>query len=180
MILIFESPDNCGKDTQIKLIQKYLIDKPQYILYYSNIQEISNKEHEIYSKKLYNDSFKLIKKLYKNKHLIFNRFLIGEYVYSPIYRNYSGEYIFDIEKKYKNKLFWNDIYLILFTDLPENIINRDDGKSLSIDLNTKQKEIKLFLEAFNKSSIKNKLHIDIYNLTEEQVHFKILNFLKLN
>ena len=32
-------------------------------------------------------------------NLIFNRSHLGETVYSPLYRGYSGDYVFDIEKK---------------------------------------------------------------------------------
>jgi len=177
MIIIFESPDNLGKDTQIKLLQKFLIDKPTHIFHYSNISGISNKDCKKYSKKLYTDTFKIIKKLYKNRHLIFNRFLIGEYVYSPIYRNYNGDYIFNIEKKYCNEKFWDDIYLISFTDSIENIINREDGKSFSIDPLIKQQEISLFKEAIEKSIIKNKIIIDINGKSIEQVHQEIYKFL---
>ena len=53
---------------------------------------------------MYDDMFKLmINSKDKDINLIFNRSHLGETVYSPLYRGYSGDYIFDIEKKYTKK-----------------------------------------------------------------------------
>ena len=36
-----------------------------------------------------------------NANIICNRAHLGECVYAPIYRGYWGEYVFDIENKFK-------------------------------------------------------------------------------
>jgi thymidylate kinase len=179
MIIICEGLDRVGKDTQIKLLQTKLIDKPCHIFHYSAIKNIDNKVCKKYSKKLYDDGFKIIGKLYKNRHLIFNRFLLGEIVYSPLYRNYKGDYIYKLEQKYKTKDFFKEIYLITFIDTVDNLIQREDGLSHSLDVNHKQDEINKFIEAYNNSNIINKLLININTKSIDIVHKEICNFLNL-
>ena len=100
--------------------------------------------------------------------LICDRAHLGECVYSPIYRDYSGDFVFEEEKNF----IWQDnlkrIKLILFTDDAENVIKRDDGLSFSIDLDTKKKEIELFDKAFEKS-ILNKKRIELKGRYAEQI-----------
>ena len=71
---------------------------------------------------MYDDMFKM---MMNNKedgvNMIFNRSHLGESVYSPLYRNYSGDYIFDIEKKYVDKLR-KELYLITLTNDPHTIL----------------------------------------------------------
>lgn len=100
--------------------------------------------------------------------LILDRSHVGEAVYSPLYRNYNGDFVFEEERTF----LWQDnlkrIKLILFTDDAENVIKRDDGLSFSIDLNTKKKEIELFDKAFEKS-ILNKKRIELKGRNAEQI-----------
>ena len=177
-IIIFEGLDRCGKNTQIKLLLPILSNLPTQVLHYCGFKGLSKEENIKYNQSLYNDLFLLIKQS-KNRNLIFNRSHIGEYVYSPLYRNYSGDYIYNIEKKYIDEKFWQNIYLITFVDKTENLINREDGKSFSIDKKQKLKKIKLFKEATNKSFIKNKIIININNKSIETVHKNIKKFLYL-
>lgn len=180
MIIIFDGLDNTGKDTQIKLLQNCLLDMPTHILHYSNIENISNLVHKQVLHKIYEDAFSIIKKSYYKRNLIFNRFLYSENVYSSLYRNYDGSYIFDIEKKYKNKKYFKNLYLIILIDSSKNLIERDDGLSLSTLKQNKEKEISKFIETFDNSIIKNKILINIENKSIEEIHLLILNFLQLN
>lgn len=179
MNIIFEGLDNTGKDTQIKLIHKYLIDKPTHVLHYSAIKNISSQQSRKYCEKLYVDVFKLMNDSINKRHLIFNRSWLGEYVYSPLYRNYSGEYVFKIEERFKDTYYFERINLIIFIDTAENLITRDDGQSHSIDVEMKNKEIKMFREVYYKTNIQNKIIININNKSIEDVHIEIKNFLKL-
>jgi len=114
------------------------------------------------------------------RYFIYDRSHLGESVYSPIYRNYSGDYVFDIEKESKDfgcKTI-NSCALIVFVDEPENLIKRDDGLSFSVDLDKKQDEINRFIEAFNKSNIKKKILINIKDRSIEEVHEIIVKFLE--
>lgn len=171
-VIIMEGPDNCGKSTQIKMLLKYLTDAPTHIIHYSNISGISSNESMKYSKILYDDMFKLITESFLNsRNLILDRAHLGEYVYSPIYRDYKGDYVFELEKKWMENLHRkNDIYLFLFIDEPENLVSREDGLSFTTEINKKKQEIEMFKEAFNKSSIINKFPININGVKAEQVH----------
>ena len=56
----------------------------------------------MHSTKLYDDMFKSISALSKyNINVIFNRSHLSESGLRPLYRSYNGDYVFDIEKKYK-------------------------------------------------------------------------------
>lgn len=94
-------------------------------------------------------------------------------MYSPLYRNYSGDYVLDIENKYNTDNF----YLIVLTDTAENLISRDDGLSHSIDLDKKNEELKLFREAFKKSNIQNKYMMNIEGHNENEVLNKVLDYI---
>jgi len=171
-VIIFEGPDNCGKSTQIKMLLKYLAYDPTHVIHYSNIPGISNKRSMEYGKVLYGDMFKLITESFlSGRNLILDRAHLGEYVYSPIYRDYNGDYIFELEKQFMENIHRkHNIYLFLFVDEPENLVSREDGLSFSTELDKKTKEINLFKEAFNKSSIINKFPVNIHGVTAEQVH----------
>lgn len=179
MIIILESPDNCGKSTQVQKLIHLFHDKSIHQLHYSSVKGFESKEDiKAYSCKLYSDMFKLLYTNYKDMHFILDRSHIGEMVYGPIYRKYSGDYVLYIENYWKDfKEFWNEIYLITFIDSPESIIKREDGFSFSTNFSTKKLEIDLFEEAFNKSLIKNKLLINIKDYNEEQVFQQIKDFL---
>lgn len=178
-----EGVDNVGKSTQIKLLLKYLLDAPTYVIHFSNIAGITSEQSRYYSDKMYRDTFNMLNlldtdNLYRN--IIFDRCWIGEYVYSPLYRNYSGDYIFNIEKQFEHTSIFDKITLFVFVDDPENIIKRDDGKSFSIALEEKQKELDLFKEAFHHSFIHHKYLININNKSIYQVHSEIKLRLGIN
>lgn len=176
MTIIFEGCDQVGKSTQIKLLMKHLIDWPAYTIHFANIFGISSVESEQFSKILYSDMFKLIEDAEKSKrHLIFDRAHLGEYVYSPIYRNYSGEFIFDIENNFIDTHSFKSIVLFLLVDDPINLINREDGKSFSNTLENKTIERNMFVEAYFKSKIENKFLIDVNGKSITEVNTEILN-----
>lgn len=169
MVIIICGLDRCGKSTQIEKIRNYFSEKniETNVIHYEQVN--TTKEHqEAASRIRYDDMLKTANELSKNKSvMIYDRAHLGEYVYSPIYRNYSGEYVFELEKKYETVM--DKAILFLFTDRPENLLSREDGLSFSSKIENKQKEIILFTEAFNKSNIKHKYHIDIDGLDENKV-----------
>lgn len=179
MVLILEAPDNCGKSTQVEKIIHLFHDKSIHQLHYSFIKGFSEKEDiQSYSCKLYSDMFQLLYSNYKDMDFILDRSHIGEMVYGPLYRKYNGDYVILIENYWKDyKDFWNEIYLITFIDNPSNIIEREDGKSLSIKYDMKIKEIDNFIKAHNKSLIKNKLIINIENKSIDEVFNQIREFI---
>ena len=109
-------------------------------------------------------------------HILADRSHLGEYVYGQKYRDYNGNYVFELERKYKLNICVN-VYLIVFIDTSLKCIEREDGHSFTIDPIEKQKENEKFVEAFNKSNIKNKILIDIKDKDIETIHQEITKFI---
>ena len=177
--IIIEGTDNTGKDTQQNLIIKKVNDLVFQKLHYSSLPFKDDKEKHIsYSQKLYDDMFKLmIASKDKDINIIFNRSHLGESVYSPLYREYSGDYIFDIEKRYVKQLR-KELYLITLTNDPHTILKRDYGLSFYGN----EEEVKAEVDGFNRahrlSKIKNKLKIHLGTMSAEEVSNIIIDFLK--
>lgn len=185
MIVILEGPDNVGKSSITKEVHKLLVENNYLVhqLHYSSIPGLSLEKNKIYSKKLYIDMFEtLMTRTYQSNYnvaFILDRSHIGEMIYSPMYRKYSGDYVLDIECYYTKFLeFWNSIYLITIIDSPENLIARDDGLSFSIDKVKKQIEIDGFIRANKLSNIKNKFIVECIDKNLDQVKQETINRLK--
>lgn len=178
MTIIIEGVDALGKSTQIQKIKEEFEKQgiSVHILHYSNIKAFGNDNKKIReaSYKQYRDMLKLANYAASEDSmaLILDRSHIGEAVYSPLYRNYNGDFVFEEEKTF----LWQDnlkrIKLILFTDEVEAIIKRDkernDGQSFSLDPEMKKKELDLFDKAFEKS-ILNKKRIELKGRYAEQI-----------
>ena len=95
----------------------------------------------------------------QNTKFIFDRFHLGEVVYSPRYRGYSGDYVFTLEDNSQVDT-WDHVALILLTTSDWSFI-QDDGDSF--DFSKKEEEQHSFIEAFNKSIFKHKFLIDVNN-----------------
>ncbi len=177
--IIIEGTDNVGKDTQQDLIIERLENLVFHKLHYSSLPFREDKQlHATYSQKMYDDMFKLmINSKDKDINLIFNRSHLGETVYSPLYRGYSGDYVFDIEKKYTKALREN-LYLITLTNNPHTILKRDDGKSFYGNEEEVKAEVDGFKRAHKLSTIKNKLHVNVGTMSAIEVSHIILAFLK--
>ena len=182
--IILEGPDRVGKDTQQDLIIKNMSEHVFHKLHYSSLPFKDDIEkHTTYSKELYESMFLLMMKsklVFKNGdsdiNLIFNRSHLGETVYSPLYRGYSGDYVFDIEKNYVNSLREN-LYLITLTNDPHIIWSRDDGKSFYKNEEGIKAEVDGFQRAHRLSKIKNKLMLNIGTMSADDVSKIIVDFL---
>jgi thymidylate kinase len=183
--IIIEGPDRVGKDTQQDLIIKNMSNQVFHKLHYSSLPFKDDKEkHATYSKELYETMFHL---MMKSKiggfdgcldiNLIFNRSHLGETVYSPLYRGYSGDYVFDIEKKY-TKALREDLYLITLINDPHTILKRDDGKSFYGNEEDVKAEIDGFTRAHRKSTIKNKILVNVGTMSAIEVSNILVEFLK--
>jgi thymidylate kinase len=176
--IIIEGNDNTGKDTQQNLIIEKLNNLIFHKVHYSSLPFKNDVDkHTSYSKQMYTDMFRMMNECKdKDINIIFNRSHLGESVYSPLYRGYSGDYVFDIEKEYVNKLREN-LYLITLTNDPQIIMSRDDGKSFYGN----EEEVKAEVDGFNRahrlSKIKNKLLINIGTMSAEDVSKIIIDFL---
>lgn len=186
MNILVEGLDCVGKDTQIQLIKNECEkrNKTVHIIHYSNLR-FTNKNLLIKeaSERLYKDMFNklLINERDDASVFIMNRAHIGEVVYSPLYRHYSGSFVYDYENAFV-ALSNGKTLLMLFTDEVDKIIerdkNRNDGKTFSLDRDKKQQEKDMFEDAVNKSKIKHKIiHL---NNRQPQVLFdeEVLPFIK--
>lgn len=152
---IIEGIDRIGKDVLIDSIQ-------QKLGFYQEIHFQKPKKLELYTKSKNNEweflyqqeSFRNVMLLIKSgARLILNRSWIGENVYSNLYRGYSGNYIFELEKNME--IDYHDIKLILLYEFFQNSRHHfSDGNSFN-DKNRKIEQ-ELFFETFNNSIIKNK------------------------
>jgi len=182
--IIIEGTDNVGKDTQQDLIIKNMSDHVFHKLHYSSLPFKDDKDkHASYSKELYETMFQLMMKTkLANKpgdldiNLIFNRSHLGETVYSPLYRGYSGDYVFDIEKKF-TKALREDLYLITLVNDPHTILKRDDGKSFYGNEEEIKAEVDGFTRAHRKSTIKNKLLVNVGTMSAIEVSNILVDFL---
>lgn len=111
------------------------------------------------------------------RDFIFDRSHLGEAVYAPLYRKYDGDYVFSIEEKYVDELRDNLFLIVLINDA-ETVIKRDDGLSFSIDVTDKRREIDYFIEAYNRSNIKNKILIKCEDSSIEEINKEIMDFIK--
>lgn len=182
MNIIVEGLDNSGKGSLIKNIQDFfyfrnpITVKPVQVLYYSNFKTPTEYSREI-SKIHYKNGFELIKhSVHHQAHTIFDRFHLGEYVYSPMYRKYNGDYVFDLELK--NQKFLKGTILIVLIDTAENLIARDDGLSHSTNLAKKRLEIQSFATAYDLSIIPNKILINVNGKSIKDVYDIALKLIK--
>jgi hypothetical protein len=94
--------------------------------------------------------------------ILCNRSHLGEFVYAPLYRQYSGEYVFELEREFRlNET--SDVRLILLTEdfeCSQHFV--DDGKSLGA-AEKRPVEQALFMEAFERSLISDKRIVSVTN-----------------
>lgn len=171
MVIIIEGPDRVGKDTLIKSLKNRFYRENCIELHYSGVKPydggMSVKDVSVEINK---NMFKILN---TDFNFIVNRSHIGEMVYSPKYRGYSGDYVFELEKNLKR----TDVFLILLTDKAETLAKRDDGESFSNKVQDIENEIELFRKALKMSGIKNKLEISCSGKTKEQVASEAIKFI---
>lgn len=166
MLLILDSLDRSGKDTQISLLQKWFYCAYSIIPVVIHCQSPFCKieDSEEYQRKFYNQlMLKDIPEFLsnKNKILILNRSHLGEIVWSK-YRNYSGDYVFEIEKEMIEKIDQENIFLFYFKHHDKFIEQiKDDGQSMFKNLEERKDCHNQFEKAFKVSAIQNKFEINV-------------------
>ncbi len=185
--ILIDGIDRLGKSSLIERIQQelgyYLVihyDKPKLLGNYietaiaikrSNPEEtdyvnelrslsVNNLARRLYQEETNRGMFNLMK---SEVPIIFDRTHLGELVYSPLYRNYQGEYVYEYEQDYidsKPYSHEHDSRLILLTSSNTEMLV-DDG--LSFDPSKKNDEQNMFIEAFNNSKLLNKVIVDVHN-----------------
>lgn len=158
MILVVEGLDNTGKTTLIKDIRSKVLTSPKTISIHCSSPPKSSGDS--WSMRHYTNILSTAYDLHiKGWDVILDRSHIGECVYGPLYRNVKDcSYIFDLEEEFLKD---QNSLLILLTDDTDSLISRDDGFSPTINKDELNNITNLFIDTFNKSYIKNKLHYDI-------------------
>lgn len=181
IFIIIEGTDRVGKSTLINNIKQHFNQYTLHALHYSNVKQETKEAVQTYSTKMYTEMFDIMEHLTTINMcgVICDRSHLGECVYGPMYRGYSGEYILDIEKKFNYfHPVWDNLFLFTLYDSPERLIERDDGLSFSTDLVKKQTEIDGFLKAHDLSLIKHKKLINIEHHNAEQAIQAVVDFIE--
>jgi thymidylate kinase len=177
-ILLLEGIDAVGKNSQSDNIVDFLLEHSHWA---GPLQAHYGKSRDEAQGKLTYQSFiKLVGDNYKDTNIVFNRSHLGEAVYSPMYRGYSGSFIFDYEKQLlaEHPDVKNYIYLFVFIDDAKAVIERDkkrnDGRSFTLDYDRKLQEIDLFTQAYDKSSFPYKRLINIHDVGDNDAVWEII------
>ena len=186
-LLIFEGIDNIGKDTVINELKKEFkckvihFSSPEKFCKISTLCGLNVKEIQLLQFETKLKEACIYLESGKYAYVILNRSHIGEYVYSPLYRKSSGNWVFDLFEHQFKSILHDAIYILLTTSNFEFNIQNDDGLSHTNTIYSKQIEQAKFLETLEKTLITNKYIIDTYDAsTETWVNLQsIVNQLKI-
>lgn len=106
---------------------------------------------EKYQRKSFSNMFALMR---STANIIFDRAHLGEAVYADLYRGYSGDFVFELERRHPDVLVGRNRLILLTEDFEHSRHFLDDG--LSFDPAKRQEEQALFIRAYNKSQFVDK------------------------
>jgi nicotinamide riboside kinase len=155
---IIEGIDRLGKSTLVNNLLNTL--GYHLVIHYSKplLLEAYNGDLKTYQREL---NLHMAGLLEKNENIIFDRGMLGEKVYAPLYRDYSGDYVEMIFKSYVSPRKLDQTKLILLTTSNFDLCV-DDGESFNFD--NKHIEQEAFLSAFNDMNMfLNRTIIDVHN-----------------
>lgn len=157
---LIDGVDRLGKSTLIKNLMDRLgyyqvihFDKPIKLTKYERMFLNGKSPEEKYQEACNKNMFRMIQ---SDAKFIFDRTHLGEPVYAKRYRRYCGDYVFEIEKSHDT----DSARLILLTT-SDFSFQKDDGESH--DWSQRVTEQQDFIKAFCRSSIKDKIIIDVNN-----------------
>lgn len=170
--LMIEGIDRLGKDTLIKGIldrlgffQMIHYQKPLLLSKYcqeaKSLKSGQNVRSEALKAYQFNSFMTMFKLMRGNTRILCNRGHLGEAVYAKRYRDYDGDYVFEIERMFKYQDGPLDHVLLVLLYTSDFSFITDDG--LSLDVTKREEEQADFITAFNRSIIPNKLMIDVSN-----------------
>ena len=169
--VIIEGVDRLGKDTLIRGLQDRLgyfqvlhYQKPLLLTKYVKTgDDVDPEEAKRNALKSYqHHSFTTMFKMMRgNNRILCNRAHLGETVYAKRYRGYDGNYVFDIERLFNYSDGPLEHILLIMMHTSNFAFLSDDG--LSLDVTKREEEQADFLEAYERSTIVNKIKIDVHN-----------------
>lgn len=161
MIIIVEGPERVGKTTLIRALRENFVahrpDKPTLVIGSAAIDRERPLQSFHASYRYYDEVIALLLSRSDEFHFLLDRFHLGEYVYAYKYRNYSGDYVFNLERNWVEAIpeeVFKDTKLIVLSNNYRALMMREDGKSLTNTLDAKVEEI----EAFHRGYHRSKLH----------------------
>jgi len=159
---LLEGIDRVGKDTLIRGIQARLgyhqvfhYQKPLRLDFYAAVSEAEAPYR--YQEASFRTMFQVLCGVPSAK-IICNRSHLGESIYAPLYRGYSGEYVFDLEHEFNVHRLSHVRIVLLVEDLTASRHFVDDGQSLggADDADKRQNHQDLFRRALDTSSFRDK------------------------
>lgn len=198
-LIILEGGDRLGKSTLIEGICKHYNYDNMCIRHFGKPRKNLDPKNILdYQFECFTKEAKLLHKFievtggdyhrYFDDTMIWNRSHLGEFVYSQMFRNGNGDEIkkrllgweqFNITRMYEQDC---KTYLVTLTADPKFFLEKEDGNSFSKTLEEKTKELELFKDAHEFSTIKNKLLVRVDNNGEfkgkEEILLEVLNFIK--
>lgn len=160
MILIIEGMDRCGKDSLIKHLRANVLTGAKTTMIHCSSPP--DKAAKTWAIRHYYHLLEEVSRLNDTGwDIILNRSHLGENVYGPIFRKTEAGWVYDLDD-----IFLSDRECLLVTllDSPERAIARDDGESLSKNVDDIQLISDQFVKVHNESKIKNKV---LYNYKTE-------------
>lgn len=141
MNIIIEGCDCVGKTS---LIAEFLKLQPNYRVVKCSAPKDKEAAREEYTR--------IVKEIQLQNNIIFDRALLGEKVYAPVFRGYYPEYMDELEEQCNNAL------VVLLTANPKIALQRFDGKFIDAD---QIPNIMLsFFEEFHESKYPKKMILD--------------------
>lgn len=176
-LVIIEGTDNSGKDTLIRNLKNHysniLIDE----VHFSRPRSRDNKNAALEQNESFIAYANMINEV-DDRFIVFNRAWYGEYIYGTLYRGRSKEDVEEIVKKCE-EIISNENNNVNFIQLygdADFLEKNDDGQSLSEGKKEVIEEEKnLFMEIFDKSTIKKKIKINVTRNGEFIPQEEILN-----
>jgi len=186
LIIIVEGPDRVGKTTLVRALREYFIAKqplkPVLVIGSAGINRSTPLQSFHSSYRYYDLMIALLLNQSDNFHIILDRFHLGEYVYAWKYRQYSGDYIFNLERAWVEampKKAFRDVRLILLFDSVANLMIREDGKSMACSNFEKEAELMDFHRAVDRSLLTT-CSLDLEHLDVAGMIFAARGFIELN
>ncbi len=158
-ILVIEGQDRTGKTTLVNQLANHY--GPGAIKHHSGSppKELLYPFNKIWEDNNYFSLMNAFNEISHTNAVIIDRFHLGQAIYGKRYRGYSES--FHVNELEANFSIENNLFLVLLTDLPKNLYARDDGCSFEKSILDFDLTRNAFIEEFDRSLIKNKLHICI-------------------
>jgi thymidylate kinase len=171
-VYIIEGLDRLGKSTLISNLRNKLgnytvvhYGKPEKLAAYRNAtggtgsplslqEKVRNADLLAYQQESFRSAMLMAR---SGACLIYDRAWLGEAVYAPLYRGYSGDYVFDYELRHHMDV-QSMVKLVLLTeDFDRSRHFVDDGESF--DVSKRREEQELFRRAFSMSHLPTKIEV---------------------